>query len=117
MTKSSAGLNSTCTATCPNQGLTIDFSFSGVQSKDKKGRKHLLGFNGKSSWILFSDHSPCTLHGTPCLSKACPVEWLCQLLTTYSPYCKDEYVVLDQGGELYGSPDVRNHFSDFDYDI
>ena len=117
LTKSSAGPNSTQTATRPYQGLSIDFSFSGVQSKNKEGSKDFLGFNGESSWILVSDHFSRILHGTPCLSKACPVEWLRRFLTTYSPDCNDKYVVLDQGGELYGSPDVRNLFSDFGYEI
>ena len=36
LTKSSAGPNATRTASRPYQGLLIDFSFSGVQSKDKK---------------------------------------------------------------------------------
>jgi len=76
-----------------------------------------LGFNGESSWILVSDHFSRILHGTPRLSKACPVEWLRRFLTTYSPDCKEKYVVLDQGGELYGSPDVRNLFTEFGYDI
>ena len=101
LTKSSTGPNSTGTATRPYQGLSIDFSFSGVQSKNKEGCKDFLGFNGESSWILVSDHFSRILHGTPCLSKACPVEWLRRFLTTYFPDCNDKYVVLDQGGELY----------------
>lgn len=116
MTKSSAGPNSTRTATRPYQGLSIDFSFSGVESS-KKDREDFVGFNGETSWILVSDHFSKILHGTPRLSKAAPVEWLREFLNIYSPQCKNKYVFLDQGGELYQSPDIRNLFKKYGYEI
>ena len=93
-----------------NIRLSIDFSFSGVENTKKKGWEEFVGFNGETSWVLVSDHFSKILHGTPRLSKAAPVEWLREFLNTYSPQCKDQYVCLDQGGELYQSPDVQNLF-------
>ena len=31
--------------------------------------------------------------------------------------CKNKWVVFDQGGELYGNPDVRNLFKQYQYEI
>ena len=41
------------------------------------------------------------------------------LLVTIFPWkhCKDKYVHLDQGGELYNNPDVRNLFTSKGYEI
>ena len=61
--KTSCGHNSTRSATRPWQGLSIDFSFSGTMSRDRKTgeenlerRKDFVGLNGETSWILVSDH-------------------------------------------------------------
>ena len=35
----------------------------------------------------------------------------------YSPSCENKYVFLDQGGELYSNPDLKNVFSNQHYDI
>ncbi|KAG7359997.1 reverse transcriptase RNA-dependent DNA polymerase [Nitzschia inconspicua] len=45
-TKESAGTHSTRTATQPFQGLSIDFSFAGVRSKDVERKKDFTGLNG-----------------------------------------------------------------------
>ena len=50
-------------------------------------------------------------------SKASPVELLCQFLLQNSPTCKDKYVYLDQGGELWANPDVKNVFANWHYEI
>ena len=34
-----------------------------------------------------------------------------------NPECKNKWVVLDQGGELYGNPDVQNLFKRYHYEI
>ncbi|KAG7341265.1 GAG-pre-integrase domain containing protein [Nitzschia inconspicua] len=52
-TKESAGTHSTRTATQPFQGLSIDFSFAGVRSKDVERKKDFTGLNGETCWILF----------------------------------------------------------------
>ena len=116
-TKEPAGIHTTRTATAPYQGLSIDFSFSGIKSKDKDREADYLGLNGETSWILISDHFMHRLHGDTRVSKASPIEWLRHFLSNHSPRMPGKYVFLDQGGELYGNPLIRKLFKDFDYDI
>lgn len=116
-TKESAGPNSTRSAAVPYQGLSIDFSFAGVRSKDPGRAKDFVGFNGETCWILVSDHFSRMLHGDTRISKASPVTWLREFLKKYAPQCEDKYVVLDQGGELYANPIVRELFEEFGYEI
>ena len=100
----------------PYQGLFIDFAFSGKIKRDKKGvvieasRADVKGMNGETAWILISDAQTRMLHDDICLSKSSPLKYLESFLQQYSPECKNKWVVLDQGGELYGNPDVRNLF-------
>ena len=75
-TKEPAGSNTTCTAMVPYQGLSIDFSFSGMKSKDTAHAKDYLGLNGETSWILVTDHFSQCLHGDTQISKAMPLGWL-----------------------------------------
>ena len=39
------------------------------------------------------------------------------VLSTESPTCKDRYVFLDQGGELYANPNVKNVFANWHHVI
>ena len=55
-TKSSPGDHTTITAVRPYQGLSIDFSFSGVKSKNTGRRKDFVGFHGETSAIVILDH-------------------------------------------------------------
>lgn len=59
------------------------------------------------------------MHGTTRISKATPLDWLAKFLAEYNPgpSCKDKYVVLDQGGELYGNPTARSLFEEAGYTI
>ena len=105
-------------ATVPYQCLSIDFSFSGVVSKDKTRREDIEGLNGETSWILVKDLFSKIIHADTRTSKAPPVEWLKAFLTQYSPTTDcTKHVVLDQGGELYNSPLIRNLFKKFNYQI
>ena len=107
----------------PYQGLFIDFAFSGKIKRDKKGvvieasRADVEGMNGETAWILISDAQTRMLHGDTRLSKSSPVKYLESFLQQYSPECKNKWVVLDQGGELYGNPDVQNLFTRYNYTI
>ena len=100
----------------PYQGLFIDFAFSGRIKRDKKdvviesSRADVEGMNGETAWILISDAQTRMLHVDTCLSKSSPVKYLVSFLQQYSSECKNKWVVLDQGGELYGNPNVRNLF-------
>ena len=38
-------------------------------------------------------------------------------LQHYSPECNNKWVVLDQGGKLFGNSDVRNLFKRYKYEI
>ena len=59
------------------------------------------------------------MHGDCRLSKASPVKYLDSFLKQYSPNMGPgkKWVVLDQGGELYGNPEVRNLFEKYQYTI
>ena len=57
------------------------------------------------------------LHGDCCTSKASPLKYLESFLKAHSPPVSDKFVVLDQGGELYRLPKVRNLFRKYDYDV
>ena len=116
-TKEPAGQNTTRTATMPYQGLSVDFSFSGTKSKNKDRERDYLGFNGETSWILVTDHFTRRHHGDTRLSKASPLAWLRHFLKNHSPRMPNKYVYLDQGGELFKNPAVRQLFKEFDYDI
>ena len=50
------------------------------------------------------------LHGDTRLSKASPVSWLESFLSEYSPECKNKWVVMDQGGEMFNNPKVVTLF-------
>ena len=115
--KEPAGHNTTRIATQPLQGLSIDFSFSGLKSKNEAREDDYLGINGETSWILVTDNFSRQLIGDTRLSKASPLHWLRHILDQYSPKCHDKYVYMDQDGELYKNPLVRDLFAEFNYDI
>ena len=76
ITKSSASEDSTMTATQPFQGLSIDFMFSGLKSKDPKREKNFVGIKGETSAVVIMDHFTKQLFGDPRLSKASPIQWI-----------------------------------------
>ena len=115
--KSSPGSNSTRAATEPYQGLSIDFSFAGVASKNSKRRVDYAGLHGETCWILVTDHFTGMKHGDSRVSKAAPVEWLRHFLSQHSPTCDNKYVHVDQGGELFQNPDIVNLFQSFGYEL
>ena len=116
-TKEPAGENSTKTATVPFQGLSIDFSFAGVRSKDSERAKDYLGVNGETCWILVSDHFTGYLVGDTRVNKGSPIKWLERLLDDYAPRISNKYVYMDQGGELFKNPEVRSLFTKRGYDV
>ena len=105
------------------QGLFINFAFSGKIKRDKKGdvievsREDVEGMNGETAWILLSDAQTRMLHGDTRLSKSSPLKYLESFLQQYSPECKNKWVILNQGGELYGNLDVCNLFKRYQYEI
>lgn len=116
-TKARHGTNSTRTADRPYQGISMDFSFAGQRSSDEERTKDFTGLNGETCWILATDHFTRMKHGCTRISKASQLNWIREFLERYSPDCSDKYVVLDQGGELYNNPAVRELFKEFKYDI
>ena len=117
MTKNSPGPNSTKRALHHGQGLSIDFSFSGVKSKNTSRRKDFVGINGETSWLLITDHHTGMEYGQTFCSKASPVEWIREWLQVHAPCLRDKYVFMDQGGELFGNPDIINVFRRHHYEI
>ena len=116
-TKEPAGTNTTRTATTPYQGMSIDFSFSGTKSKDDAREKDYLGLNGETSWILVADHFSRCLHGDTRVSKATPLAWLRHFLENHAPRVPNKYCYMDQGGELYHNPAVRQLFKKHGYEL
>ena len=117
-TKEPAGPNTTRTATQPYQGLSIDFSFSGTKSKnDDTRQRDYVGINGETCWILITDHFTRMKHGDTRISKGSPIHWLRNFLEDHSPACRDKYVFLDQGGELYKNPAIVTLLQRFGYDV
>ena len=68
-TKVPAGLHSTCVATQPYQGSSIDFCFTGTSSKDSARKSNYEGINGETCWILVTDHFTGMKHGDTRISK------------------------------------------------
>jgi hypothetical protein len=66
---------------------------------------------------LIADAHSRMLHGDTRLTKASPVKYFESFLSEYSPNCRNKWVVMDQGGELYKNPRVRNLFKKFKYEI
>lgn len=57
------------------------------------------------------------LHGDTRLSKSSPLKYLEAFLTEYALGCKNKWVVLDQGGELYNNPTINKLFRKIGYKI
>ena len=55
-TKTAPRHNLTWRAVHFGQGLSIDFAFSGVMSKNRKRREDYIGINGETYWILVTNH-------------------------------------------------------------
>jgi hypothetical protein len=104
-------------ATIPWQGLSIDFAFTGQQSKDSSREASYKDINGETCYILIADHATTTLDGTPRISKAAPLTWLQNWLTQHAPKVAHKYVYLDQGGELYRNPKIHALFQRFGYQV
>ena len=116
-TKEPAGKKTTKTATVPFQGLSIDFAFSGMRSKNDDRRLDYEGMNGETCYILITDHVTGMKIGDTRLSKAPPIIWLKNFLEKHDPKCEGKYAFMDQGGELYKSPDIHNLFEQYGYDL
>ena len=58
-------------------------------------------------------------YGDTWTSKASPIKWLRYFLSQYSPgkNCKNKYVHMDQGRELYNNPELQNLFISKGYRI
>ena len=51
------------------------------------------------------------------ISKAFPISWISHSLNQYYPTCNEKYIHLDQGGELFNNPDVKNLLQSFGYTL
>ena len=88
-----------------------------MSSEDESRRKEFEGINGETCWILVTDHFTGMKHGDTRISKGPPLQWLAHFLSQYNPHCDNKYVCLDQGGELFNHPEVRNLFTKKGYAI
>ena len=110
-TKTPAGPDSTCVATQLHQDLSINFCFTDVLSKNSNHCKDFEGVNGKTCWILATDHSTGMKHGNTQMSKGPPLQWLSHFLTQCNPKWDGKCAHPDQGGELFNHPEVHNLFA------
>ena len=106
-TKQSPGKHSTRVATQPYQGLSVDFSFSGIKSSNSERRKDYEGINGETAWILISDHFTGMKHGDTRISKAAPLHWLKHFFSQYNPKCPGTEMVSSHFQSPY-SPVLRS---------
>ena len=89
MTKTAPGPNSTKQAIHHEQGLSVDISFSGVNSKTTSCRKDYVSINVETCWILITNnHHTGMKYGKTYQSKACPIRWLRQRMQVYSLFVK-----------------------------
>ena len=116
-TKVPTGPHSTCVATQPYQGLSIDFCFTGTLLKDSARKSDYKGINRETCWILVTDYFTGMKHGDTRISKGPPLQWLAHFLAQYNPHCQNKYIYMDQGGELFNHPEVRNLFKKKGYNI
>ena len=86
-------------------------------SKDSTQKSDYEGINGKTCWILITDHFTGMKHGDTRISKGPPLQWLAHFLAQYNLQCDDKYVYLDQGGELFNHWEVQNLFRKKGYNI
>ena len=88
-----------------------------MSSSNHKRRADYEGINGETAWVLVTDHFTGMQHGDTRTSKAAPVLWLKHFLAQYNPNCVDKYVYMDQGGELFNNPEIKNLFTKSGYRI
>ena len=103
--------HSTKRALHPHQGLSIDFSFAGLTSKNSNRRVDFEGIDGETAWTSVTNHFSGVMHGDAGISKAAPALWLKHFPAQCNPPCKDECVCMDQGSELFNNPEVENLFT------
>ena len=73
-TKTAPRYNSICRVIHMGQGLSIDFSFSGVMSKSKERCEYYVGINGETCWILVTNHFTSMQFGATRQSKISPTQ-------------------------------------------
>ena len=117
MTKATRPKGTTKKATIPNQGISIDFAFSGTKSKNSKRQIDFEGFSGKTAWCLISDHVTSRYYGVCERTKALPLKWLSNWIQKHKPDCKGKCIYMDQGGELARNPKVVALFKDAGYHV
>ena len=93
------------------QGLSINFCFAGVSSENESHKTECKGINGKTCWILVTNHFTGMKHGDTRMSKGPLPQWLAHFLSQCTPRCADKCVHLDQGGKLFDHPEVCNLFA------
>ena len=107
MTKNPPGHGTTCVTTQLYQGISIDFSFSGMTSDDSEIKNIYKEINGENCWISITDNFTGMKHGDARITKASPIAWLRNFLNHYYPNCNDNYINLDQWDVLLNSSDVK----------
>ena len=95
----------------PCQRLSVDFAFTGPLCEDKSQRQDVEGVNGKTCWQMIQDKFDKMVHCDAWISKAPPVQFTDDFLTTHAPVeATQKCVMPDQGGELCRSPQMSKVF-------
>jgi hypothetical protein len=115
--KAPKGTETTMRATTCNQGLSIDFGFMVQKSRDSIRHNTPVGLDGKTCYVLLTDHFSGQIFGRAFATKAPPVDWVNSWLASNAPNCPDKYVRMDGGGELGKCRDIHRTFATFGYAV
>jgi hypothetical protein len=115
--KAARGNSNSRRATTCFQGISIDFGFIVQASADSNRLKRLQGIHGETCYCLIVDHFSGMLFGQCFQSKAPPILFLTQWLSTYglTNGTPDRYVRFDLGGELGRCREVTELFANAGY--
>jgi len=76
LTRASPGKSGVDLATMPYNVISLDFSFSGMVTKDSSRQEDIVGINGEVGWILAQDQFSKIIHVETKQNKAAPTKWL-----------------------------------------
>jgi hypothetical protein len=94
-------------ATVPGKGNSLNFCFIAQKFRDLSRFEKFLGLNGKTAYLLISNHKTDMLFGIVTVGKSRPLAWLNRWLAHYRPLqVFFRYACMDGGGELANNGDI-----------
>jgi hypothetical protein len=94
-------------AAVPGKGISLDFTFIAQKFRDLSRFEKFLGLNGKTAYLLFTNHKTDMLFGIATVEKSPPLAWLNRWLAQYRPSrVSFWYACMDGGVELANNGDL-----------